>query len=707
MCFVILFCRFLDFEGFNDYKRKKQKCPNLQSNVLNGHAKTLLQLASKQFCVNWKDLHDDIEKLATTFSSYSTFLDNSTKQQKERQNKFAPSRQIEKDIWLDKRQATTNDIKLEYQGLDNRINETEHFIPILFNEELFLTKPFDRSMDRFRFFQKLSLSSEVAICRYDPGGSNTTITYVWKLPENIPDAELLTSSTRIVQGLRQNLFEFHTRQMRRDFLHKFSNLGGSRIPPHIMRAIYAELTLDASADQNPEIDQRARMAILGEDPELIIDMRHLNKGRPGDTFNQFFEQLEKEVQSIMAADERRHNVEHIAHYISVPDLIKQVKSNLPDDAPIPSEPTVLFSFVPKNTHNNVSKLYKSKVPLRMSIQTRQLRASHMDDHFCAAMFKYMREYSVLYRDETTFVCLDDKSKLDFGEPSLALSSGVRGKKAIVPLNSMLSCLDHDCQSKGSLTPSVCLDVDIPDANDESFYRGQVTLGMKDSVFQSSNPFRHAVELQHILNLKGEQKPVLMMFTDGGPDHRVTYHAVKLALIILFKRLGLEMLVAGRTAPGHSWTNPAERIMSLLNLAFQNAALSRNECSSDMEQVLRSCGGMADIRKKAETVKDLKTGWIASLQEMITMLEERVKRVELKGKSFSCIPPATDEEVIEFEREVNQIDPIIFMGQYQQQHLKRAERYKQFIGILDVFMSELTHMNHIFPTYFELSEHNVL
>lgn len=74
----------------------------------------------------------------------------------------------------------------------------------------------------------------------------------------------------------------------------------------------------------------------------------------------------------------------------------------------------------------------------MSIQTRQLRASHMDDHFCAAMFKYMREYSVLYRDETTFVCLDDKSKLDFGEPSLALSSGVRGKKAIVPLNSMLS-----------------------------------------------------------------------------------------------------------------------------------------------------------------------------------------------------------------------------------------------------------------------------
>lgn len=136
------------------------------------------------------------------------------------------------------------------------------------------------------------------------------------------------------------------------------------------------------------------------------------------------------MQSVIAADERRHNVERIAHYISVPDLIKQVKRNLPDDAPVPSVDTVLFSFVPKNSHNNVSKLYKSKVLLRMSKQTRQLGASHMDDHFCAAAFRYMREYSVQYKDDTMFFCLDDKSKLDFGEPSLALSSGVRGKKAM-------------------------------------------------------------------------------------------------------------------------------------------------------------------------------------------------------------------------------------------------------------------------------------
>ena len=675
-----LFCRFLEFEGFNDYKKKKQKCPNVKSQVLKQHSQTLLQLASKQFCATWGELQNDIEKLATAFSSYSVFLDNSNIQQQERQHKMTPSRQIEKDIWLDRRYATKEDIKIEYQSLNNRINEAANFAPIFFDEEIFLTKPFDNSMDRFRYFQKLLLSNEVAICRYDPGGSNTSITYLWKLPENVTDNELMTSSTRIVQNLKQNLYEFHTRQMRKDFIHKFTNLGGVKIPPHIMRAIYAELTLDASADQNPEIDQRARMAILGEDPDLIIDMRHLNKGRPDDTFTVFFEQLEKEVQAVMAADERRHNVEHIAHYISVPDLIKQVKKNIPDDVPVPSEATVLFSFIPKNTHNNVSKLYKSKVPLRMSIQTRQLRAPHMDDHFAAAMFKYMREYAVQFKDDTTFVCLDDKSKLDFGEPSVAISSGVRGKKAIVPLNSVLSCLDHDCQSKGSLTPSVCLDVDVPEQTDESFYRGQVSVSLKDSVFQASNPFRHAVELENILNMKADKKPVLMLFTDGGPDHKVTFHSVKLALIILFKRLDLELLVAGRTAPGHSWTNPAERIMSLLNLAFQNAALSRVECASDIEQVLRSCGGMADIRKKSETVAELKTSWVESLQPMITMLEERVQRVELKGKPVKVFKPASDDQVSVFEHEVHQIDPNIVIGQYQQQHLKKAERYKRYLGI---------------------------
>ena len=98
---------------------------------------------------------------------------------------------------------------------------------------------------------------------------------------------------------------------------------------------------------------------------------------------------------------------------------------------------------------------------------------------------------------------------------------------------------------------------------------------KDSVFHPSNPFRNAAEMLKILTNEEMMKLYRQssrFFSDGGPDHRITYHSVKLALIVLFRKLNLDMLIAGRTATGHSWLNPAERIMSILNIALQNVAM---------------------------------------------------------------------------------------------------------------------------------------
>lgn len=214
----------------------------------------------------------------------------------------------------------------------------------------------------------------------------------------------------------------------------YENVASTHFPPHILRSIYTTLTNDASADQNKEIDERVRLTVLGLDLDLVVDLRHLNKGRPGDTFEAFFSALETEVEDLVAADERRHNIEHISKFISVRDLIEQVSSKLPEGIPIPSESTVLFAFVRKNAHVNVAKLYKGRIPLRLKVQTRQLRTSHQDEHYCAAMFKYSKQYAIKVHDDCTFVCINDKSKVDFGEPRQYTSSGVRGKKSIVPMN---------------------------------------------------------------------------------------------------------------------------------------------------------------------------------------------------------------------------------------------------------------------------------
>ena len=88
----------------------------------------------------------------------------------------------------------------------------------------------------------------------------------------------------------------------------------------------------------------------------------------------------------------------------------------------------------------------------------------------------------------------------------------------------------------------------------------------------------------------------MIYSDSGPDHRLIYHSVQLSLISVFVNLDLDILIAVRTAPGHSWANPVERLMSLLNLSYQNVANSRGFCSADTEKKLKKCTGMADIRK---------------------------------------------------------------------------------------------------------------
>lgn len=55
-------------------------------------------------------------------------------------------------------------------------------------------------------------------------------------------------------------------------------------------------------------------------------------------------------------------------------------------------------------------------------------------------------------------------------------------------------------------------------------------------------------------VKDNCKPLIMLVSDGGPDHRVTFHSVQVSLISVFK-------------PLESSVNPVERFMSLLNLVY--------------------------------------------------------------------------------------------------------------------------------------------
>ena len=147
----------------------------------------------------------------------------------------------------------------------------------------------------------------------------------------------------------------------------------------------------------------------------------------------------------------------------------------------------------------------------------------------------------------------------------------RGKSVLVAKDMSFSVADHDF-TKVKVIPSVSLLCDMPEDIGGSFYSGNVTVCLKEAAFSPSSPLRHATELLQTLRDKKVNsvlKPVLLLYTDGGPDHRVNFISVQLALICLFRHLQLDYLVAARTAPMQSYRNPVERMMSLLNLGLQS------------------------------------------------------------------------------------------------------------------------------------------
>lgn len=88
------------------------------------------------------------------------------------------------------------------------------------------------------------------------------------------------------------------------------------------------MSLDSSAPLNPLMGQ----CIQG----IVVDLRTLNSGHPGDIFEEFFSKMEETVNEVTAADDRRHGIAHLSQWLLREDLIEQVKSQCPEGTRVPS-----------------------------------------------------------------------------------------------------------------------------------------------------------------------------------------------------------------------------------------------------------------------------------------------------------------------------------------------------------------------------------
>ena len=156
------------------------------------------------------------------------------------------------------------------------------------------------------------------------------------------------------------------------------------------------------------------------------------------------------------------------------------------------------------------------------------------------LLKYAKEYAVKYFQYVTLVSVDDKAIIPIGDPGATVSTGVRGHhRSLVPSSSFLGALDHNFHVHG-VVPSVSLIVSIPESSSDSFFTGQVYVGNKNKVTQPSSLLLHSTELSKILlhdscaeNSVAGDKSVILILSDGGRDHRLSYGSVQVALLALF------------------------------------------------------------------------------------------------------------------------------------------------------------------------------
>ncbi|XP_045162284.2 uncharacterized protein LOC123527081 [Mercenaria mercenaria] len=641
---------FDKFQGYNEYAKLRHRPPVIKSEKLNEICSDLadvLQLPSMSSSRN-KVLKMHIESLASALAKYNARL-NSNKELKTKSNAdpVAASSFCEKNETACSFVPPSKKVGDKYIDLDEYLSQHDDYEYI----DLDLFSPSNRYKRR-DFIKHLKLSKPVMLYRVAYGGSVGTVNFIWSVPYDTSQTRLEKNSS-VMNSINEELPKFSNRQMRRDFINRYIDY--VKCPKSVLRNMYFDLTgcePTAESSHQRHVNDRVSEILMGsDDTKLLLDLRSMNGS---DTkYDEFYDAVGNYFEEqILHVHERRKAQElYLPLSISIEDLREQVKKRLPEGTSVPSTEALRLQFTPSNQFAETALRFTSRFNVKFRVQTRLARVSHPDAHYVAAYYKYLKHFCVMFKEYTHFVCLDDKSIVPVGEPGIPISTGVRGhNKVMTPSTGpKLVAADHDFHVAG-IVPSVALVTDIPDCADDSFFQGNVYVTCKDKVFQASTPFRHCTELVHIfrenhsLNEVDLDRPILCIFTDGGPDHRLTYESVKVSLLAMFLALDLDFLIALRTAPNHSWMNPAERCMSILNLALQHVSLCREEMNEQSEKSLKGKSSLGALRNLADIKPGFKEAFKGSIGPVIKTVSDRFSRMKLKGTSLKVCAAASDEDI---------------------------------------------------------------
>ena len=143
-----------------------------------------------------------------------------------------------------------------------------------------------------------------------------------------------------------------------------------------------------------------------------------------------------------------------------------------------------------------------------------------------------------------------------------------------------------------------------------------------------------------------------------------------------------MVVAVRTPPYASWKDPAECIMSILNIGLQAVGLMHSEIphsdNNDIESGLKKRKSMKDICAYAEKDGDVGSEVIESVKGVKDLLRSVFSKLSLKGKPFEIFEAASDIEIDDLFSEMIEVDSTLGKDDISAQKVKNKDKLLNFL-----------------------------
>jgi len=489
-------------------------------------------------------------------------------------------------------------VRLTYVELYNEMELTSPYVPV---STTFFEPTCPAS--RCAWLRNIELAASCVVVKVDVGGSIGSLAWVLKRNEGVSEDEDRTDVSDGRSLLEALVPKFHSRAMQNKLTAALRHV--AVVPSSLALVLYKEITGDESTANSEKKKERIAFAskilsLVGPDGDLVLDLRSLaNALRLGKTcFTEFWNCLNEVLdEMVLATEARRHGsiVTYLSEIISHSSLFRRALASLEAkkaNGTVKAEelsPTLRWfemQFWPGNEYVKSAIGYTGRFPLKLMLQTREQRKEH--PHFCYTRSQnyLLKAYVYKFQENCAFISVDDKANGAVGEPGTAVALLSRQRPVTAIDGVAPGAMDHDQGNvKVRVVPTVILVHRIPPSPSGSWYRGNVHVSIKDSVFESSEATRACAELECVfrkIHDENEKKSFFVIHSDGGPEHNVTFPTVQTALVIMLLRSTtvLDGVCHTRGCPNNSWVHEVERIMSILNLALYGVAVERPPISAD-------------------------------------------------------------------------------------------------------------------------------